>query len=400
MSKKLSWVLTDTAKRVYVENCTLGATALGMDKDGAWTITKSRLRGGLSDGVDIIEVNNGQLSFTIVPTRGMGLWRGSCGGHAIGWNSPARDLVNPGFINTLEQGGLGWLKGFNECIVRCGLNSNGAPGMDTVLDNNGNPSEVMLTLHGNIANIPAKYVEVEVIPGTPTELVITGVVEESRCFCPQYRMVCRYSTFVGSNKVSIRDEVSNFADCPTEFQMLYHCNFGEPFLEEGAKIVLPAAEVAPRDPRAQEDIDTWDSYRGYEPGYVEQGYYLDVAADAQGRTLSMLKNRASTLGVVIRWDKSQLPSFCQWKHTTGASEGYVTGMEPSINMPNLKSFERQKGRVLTLQPGQTYAIDLAMEIAGDAKAVAAVEAEVAAIMAGRKTTVQQQPVAKWSPCAN
>lgn len=400
MDKTLSWVLTDTAKRAYVESCSLNATALGLEQGGAWTITKSRLQGGLSDGVDLIEVNNGQLSFTIVPTRGMGLWRGSYAGHNIGWNSPARELVNPSFINTLEQGGLGWLKGFNECIVRCGLNSNGAPGLDSVLDNNGNPSDVMLTLHGNIANIPASYVEVQVIPGTPTELVIIGVVEESRCFCPQYRMTCRYSTFVGSNKLSIHDEVSNFADCSTEFQMLYHCNFGEPFLDEGAKIVLPAVEIAPRDARAAEDIDSWDSYRGYTPGYVEQGYYLDLAADAEGQTLSMLRNRAGDLGAVIRWNKVQLPCFCQWKHTTGANEGYVTGMEPAVNLPNAKSFERQKGRVLTLSPGQSYGIDLALEIAGDAAAVAAVEAEVAAIMAGRESKLWQEPIAKWSPCAN
>ena len=45
--------------------------------------------------------------------------------------------------------------------------------------------------------------------------------------------------------------------------------------------------------------------------------------------------------------------FCQWKHTAGLNEGYVTGLEPATNYPNPKRFERERGRVVTLQAGQT-----------------------------------------------
>ena len=33
------------------------------------------LTGGVREGVDTVEVNNGKLKFTVVPTRGMGLWK-------------------------------------------------------------------------------------------------------------------------------------------------------------------------------------------------------------------------------------------------------------------------------------------------------------------------------------
>ena len=197
MSKEMKWVLTDNSKRVYVENCVIDPSLLHCSESGNWSVVKTRLKGGLSDGVDIIEVNNGKLSFTVIPTRGMGLWRGSCDGCSLGWDSPAKYPVNPMFLNMMEQGGLGWLKGFNECIVRCGLNSNGAPGMDSVIDNNGNLSEVMLSLHGNIANLPANYVEVSVVPdGAKTKIVVKGIVDEARCFCPQYRLVSTYTTLL------------------------------------------------------------------------------------------------------------------------------------------------------------------------------------------------------------
>ena len=114
----------------------------------------------------------------------MGIWRGSYSGKTLGWDSPVKDLVHPAFIELNDRGGLGWLKGFNEWIVRCGLSSNGAPGNDVIIDNNGNKAEVFLPLHGKIANIPAQFVEVQVEVGTPTILRIRGIVEETMLFGP------------------------------------------------------------------------------------------------------------------------------------------------------------------------------------------------------------------------
>jgi hypothetical protein len=257
--------------------------------------------------------------------------------------------------------------------------------------------EEVLNMHGHIANIPAKYVEIQIIPGDPVELVVIGVVEEAACFCPQYRLTTRISTFVGSNKFSIRDEVSNFGSLPVEFQMLYHCNFGPPFLEEGAKLVTPSLEGAPRDARAAEDMQTWDYYKAPEAGYAEQNSYHDFAAAEDGSTLALLKNQAGNKGLTLRWNKNQLPCFCQWKRTASLAEGYVTGIEPGTNFPNIKTFERQQGRVINLQAGQTYCMDLSLEVAEDSKQVQAVESEIAKLLGNRKIQLHLQPIAKWSP---
>ena len=154
------------------------------------------------------------------------------------------------FINLLEQGGLGWLKGFDECIVRCGLNSNGAAGIDRVRDNNGNLSEVMLNLHGYIANLPAKYVELKIIPGKRPKIVLVGVVEEARCFCPQYRLTTTYTTEIGSSRVDIRDEVENSRIRRPNSRCSITAILARPS-DGGARLVSPSLEVAPRDPERQ-----------------------------------------------------------------------------------------------------------------------------------------------------
>ena len=88
MNEKVSqWVLTDTERNIWVETLELGAAELGVAAPAR--ISKRVLHGGLQEGVELVEVDNGALSFSILPTRGMGLWRGSYRGEFIGWRAPA-----------------------------------------------------------------------------------------------------------------------------------------------------------------------------------------------------------------------------------------------------------------------------------------------------------------------
>ena len=146
----------------------------------------------------------------------------------------------------------------------------------------------------------------------------------------------------------------------------------------------------------REDIKTWDVYRGYVPGYVEQCYFMDLAAGKDGKTMSMIQTAKGDKAVILRWTKSQLPHFCLWKHTAGQEEGYVSGMEPATNFPNQKVFERQNGRVITLKPGECYDIDLEMQVAMTAAKVGEAQKQIAALMGKRKCKVHQTPYAKWS----
>jgi Domain of unknown function (DUF4432) len=79
------------------------------------------LHGGKQDGVDLIVVDNGRMTITLVPTRGMGILRVVMGDLRLGWDSPVREVVHPKYINLEARGGLGWLEGFNEWLARCGL---------------------------------------------------------------------------------------------------------------------------------------------------------------------------------------------------------------------------------------------------------------------------------------
>jgi len=397
MGNDMHQVLTDVAAGVWMDSFAVAGEHAGSG-GGGWSITKRTLHGGLTDGVDVIEVDNGALAFTIVPSRGMGLWKGRYAGMEIGWRSPVRGPVHPKFINPLDHGGLGWLQGFDECIVRCGLDSNGSPGPDLIQDNNGNPAEVMLPLHGRIANTPASHVAVSVVTTDgETELVVTGTVETGMLFFPCLCLETRISTRVGSHAVTLHDEVVNRNSVPQEMELLYHCNFGEPFLQKGSRLVAPSRRVAPRDARAVDGVKDHDVYLPPTPGYVEQVYWHELCADRKGNTVVMLRNRTGSKGVALRFNTRQLPCFTQWKNTAASEDGYVTGLEPGTNLPNHKGFEREQGRVIRLAPGARHVVDLTMEIHAGRDGVGGVEKEIAILSGRKRKTVETAPVAGWSP---
>jgi galactose mutarotase-like enzyme len=371
-----------------------GFKSVDLSGESGWSVKSYTLRGGLQDGIDVVEVNNGKLCFAILPTRGMGIWKAKCSDISLGWNSPVKDPVNPKFINLEDRGGIGWLKGFNEWIVRCGLNSMGAPCTDTVLDYSGNEFDVSLTLHGKIANLPARAVSIEI---TDEAITVKGEVDESMMFGPALRLNTEIRTEIGSNKLEVQDKVTNIGGNATEHQLLYHMNYGEPLLEKDAQMLLPYEQVAPRDPRAAEGIDTLHSYTAPEVGFVEQGYYFELAGKGEKReTMSMLRNAAGDKASVLRFSLNDFPCFTLWKNPAGKADGYVTGMEPATSYPNSRRFERKQGRVINLAGGESRTTNFSIEVLDTKDAVLAVEDEIKKIQDTASGTVHPQPIARFS----
>src|SRR6202451_3472582 len=83
-----SWTLTDVRADVWLDSLAVGNDRLHLPTPHDWSVQKRTLRGGVRDGVDLIEVHNGSLSFSVLPTRGMGLWRGEHRGNRPGWRPP------------------------------------------------------------------------------------------------------------------------------------------------------------------------------------------------------------------------------------------------------------------------------------------------------------------------
>ncbi len=388
MMRFKSWTLTDVVGDLWLDSFAVGNDSLRLPTPHDWSIRKCTLRGGLRDGIDLIEVHNGALSFTVLPTRGMGLWRGEYRGNYLGWRSPLLGPVHPKLVNLEGRDGLGWLTGFDEWLCRCGLAWNGPPG-----DDNG----MRLTLHGRVANLPAHHVEVRINLDPPHELMVTGEVQETGLFYPHLALTATYTTVPGSNRLVVHDLVENRGAQPAELEMLYHCNIGPPFLEAGSRAMAPIRELAPRDARAAEGVETYDTYLGPTPGYAEQVYLYDLLADPAGRTLALLYNATADRGLLVRLNRHELPCFTLWKNTAAVEDGYVTGLEPATNYPNFRGFERRQGRVKVLPPGGRWECSWSLEVFDTAAGVTGALAEIARLQARAPAVIHRTPQTGLSP---
>jgi hypothetical protein len=339
----------------------------GKQFSSPWSVTRKTLSGGKQEGVELLTLDNGRLKIRIIPTRGMGILDVTMDGIRLGWDSPVKEVVHPSHIDLESRGGLGWLEGFNEWMVRCGLEFAGHPGTDQFMNNTGDPATLDLTLHGKIQNIPASSYEVLVDPDPPHRIRIRGTVYESFFYGPKLKLVTEVSTTPGSDTFRISDLITNEGSSPQEFQLIYHGNYGSSILEKGAMVYAPASSITPMNDNAARSLDSWSTYLGPTNNYVEQVYLLEPLGDGNSSAMALLVNQNADLGTSVRWNVSELPYLTIWKNTASEEDGYVTGIEPATSYPFNRRIERKYGRVPKLAAGESrsFTLDFGIHIGND-----------------------------------
>ena len=350
---------------------------------GGLCVRARRLRGGTRDGLLEVELVAGATRVIVLPDRGLGIWKMTTSQAAVGWQSPIRGPVHPRFVPLGEPSGLGWLDGFDELVARCGLVSNGAPDFTP-------EGRLRHGLHGRIANLPAHDVAA-VLDDDAGTVTLTGAVDESRFLVHALRMTTRLTLRADRPRIAWTDTVDNLSDRPTTIQMLYHVNLGPPLLGAGAGVIVPAAELAPRDAAAVADVPTWNRYEAPRAGRGEEVHFMRLEPDAMGRATALLVAPGGGEAASLSWRMAELPCFTLWKNQGGLADGYVTGLEPGTNFPNPRSFEERQGRVVTLAPHAGVEFDQALEHHAGA-AVGGVRRRIATAT----PRISPQPRSDWS----
>ena len=393
MSRSLFFVVAASALMVTLASCGAGSSQTGsLDRSGdGWSVRSQILHGGKQEGVQLITIDSGTMQIDVIPTRGMSIFEVRYGDMRLGWDSPVEEIVHPSLIDLESRGGLGWLEGFNEWMVRCGLEFAGHPGADEFVTNTGDIATMDLTLHGKIGNIPASAVEVLVDSQPPYRIRVRGTVYEKFFFGPKLKLVSEISVVPGEATFRIDDHVTNEGALDQEFQIIYHTNFGTPLLGEGARLHVAAQQIAPMNDHAIQGIDGYATYEGPTAGFIEQVYLIEPYADGEGMSGAVLQSATGDRAASMRWSTEQLPYLTIWKNTAATADGYVTGVEPATGYPFNRSVERAAGRLPTLTPGQTrrFTLDIGLHT-GESEVAAAVDT-VQSIQGTRSTEVQRNP---------
>lgn len=356
--------------------------SLGIKTSKPFSVTARTLRGGLQEGVVLIEIDNGKMKIRVSPTRGMGVIDAVAGNVRLGWQSPVKEIVNPAFINLEARGGAGWLEGFNELVVRCGYEWTGHPGLD-----NGE----MLTLHGRAQNIPASDVRLTIDEKAPYAIRLSGTIREQVFKKVNFLTRAEIITQPNSPTFRLHDVLTNAGDYEREYQVIYHSNYGQPLLQKGSKFAAPVRRVEPFNTYAQKDLATWKTYRGPTRGFDEMVYNVYPYADAAGNTLAVLYTPSGDKGISMGYNVKQLPVFSLWKNTDTLGQGYVTGLEPGTSLAYNRNRQRKLGLVPKIGPKGVRHFDLSYTLLETPTAVKNALYKVAIIQGNRKTTVAKKP---------
>jgi hypothetical protein len=340
----------------------------------------------------LVEIDNSRLKLVLVPTRGMGLWYAELDGTRLGWESPVRGPIHPHFVPINEPSGVGWLDGFDELMVRCGLESSGG----AVFNERG---QLVFPLHGRIANRPARELSVSV-DDVSGAIEVSGIVDEIRFNFQKLRLKATLTTSFGSTTFGWHDQVENLGGNIAKMQMLYHVNIGHPLLAPGAQLLAPVRVVSPHDRNAA--LAGTKNYHTYPPQKVapaHQSYFFDLLADERGDTRVLLTNPSGNSGVGLRFNKRELPCFTQWQNNVMACDGYVTALEPATNFPNPRSFEEQHERIVNLSPGSVWNAQVMVDWHTDIHSVSDACHAIRALQGDTQPEIHDAPTKSWSPNA-
>ncbi|CAO98488.1 aldose 1-epimerase family protein [Erwinia tasmaniensis] len=380
-----SWLLTDAESGTEKGNWQIDSQQLKLSGE-RFSIQQKVLHGGKQEGSKVLTLTsqNG-LTIALSPSRGMDLLHVNGHGVRLGWDSPVQDVVNPAYMNLESRNGTGWLEGFNEMMVRCGFEWTGHPV---------NKDGVLYTLHGKAGNTPASKVEVTVDDRAPHEIRIRGLLKEATFKKAKLDTWTELRYVPGSDSFTVHDVLTNQADYPHDYQIIYHSNFGTPILEKDARFIAPLKSVSPFNDYAKKGLDGWDRYGAPTKDFDEMVFNLTPKADSSGKTVAAVINAKGDKGASIEFDTHQLPLLTMWKNTDTLKQGYVTGIEPGTNYAYPVTIEKEQGRVKQLQPGQSTEFTLTYTLLKDAGAVQKVEERVRQIQGSEAVTVNETPIAK------
>ena len=287
----------------------------------------SRLEEGSGRGQRIVDVCNGSgLQFTVTPDRGMNLVECSFMGIPIAFRTPCghRDTSGDWLHN--------WTGGM---MTTAGLRNIGSP--------SGTQS-----LHGAISAEAAEHLAPICRNG---EICISGTLREGALFDADLSLERRISTGYGRNRIDIHDRVSNGGEFPTFTEILYHCNFGFPFVSPSIRFEAPEHEIEPRNPESASGQAEWNRFPEPLSGFNEHCFRHKLPAGKDGVASMRVVNPDLGIAVRIEYRTDTLPYLVEWKKPS--KFGYVLGLEPTNGSLNGCEFDRQNGFGVTLESGSS-----------------------------------------------
>lgn len=299
----------------------------------------STLTGGFADGTHTIQLDNGVLSLTLLPSRCLDIAHATYKGIPFGYISKS-GIRHPSYFT--EHKDRGFLDNFfGGFLTTSGLNNIGSSS-----ESNG----ISYGTHGTVSNIPAEHYNLNQHWEDDTLwFEIRAVMRFSRFYAEDIQMTRTIRTSLGSSEFFLQDELENLDFNPFPLFFLYHINLGFPFTSPASRIVMPAMEKC--IPRTQHAADTMNRMLSFEvpvSDAEESCYYCHFSDDTVCVSLENPELTDTGLRFSLTYPRAQFPVFTEWKMTR--CKEYVCGFAPGTNYLEGRQSAFENESVRYLQP--------------------------------------------------
>ena len=277
----------------------------------------SVLTDGPGRGSRVLDVDTGGgLAFRVLLDRGADIGACRIDGRPVAWISPVGD-AHPTYYRPSDDG---WLRTFGGGLMTtCGLDTFGAASTD---------GPASFGLHGSIDHVPAEEVAYRGRwDGDAFVLEVDAVVRQARVFGENIVLRRTMRTWLGSTRIDVDDEITNLAFHEQPHMVLYHCNLGFPFIDEGSTLRIDGEPPSPRDTVARDGLVAWHRGEAPQNTFAEQVFLHRLRAPNQRSAAATVANREAGLVLSLSVDASTLPFLYQWKMMGQGT--YVMGLEPA-----------------------------------------------------------------------
>lgn len=283
--------------------------------------------------VEALQLCSGNgLLVTCVPARALDLYELRYADMQISYTRRDKGIDPSGFIEDGADGfGRNFFAGFT---TTCGLIQSGRPCQE---------DGRRFGLHGRISNTRVRDIRVSQLPD---RIRVSGVADEIHETGEHMRLDRQLTVFRDEARLEIKDQVTNLGDAVTPFMMMYHMNFGAPFLSAQLRVEAEFLSIEDRDTGAAEDQSVLLHMDA--PGTMsrEKVYYTQLDR-ARGVTL---KDPDTGITCHLTAQGTGLDWTGIWKDFTPGA--YALGIEP-CNCPGLgRVCARERGLLPYLAPGE------------------------------------------------
>ena len=322
---------------------------------------------GRANGSRLVEVKNDDMRFLIMGDKALDVAELEYKGMTLSFTAkPGLNGRNHFDTNGEEairsiMGGL---------FFTCGLQNICGP-----VEVNGNDHP----MHGRIRTTPAEHLCSDAYwDGENYVLEVKGEMREGHLFGTNLVLRRTIRSVFGSGKIEIIDEVENQTAEEADLMLMYHCNFGYPFLRPGTRLVLPTKSVKGREQWSQDHLDQWETIGAPIDGETEYVYIHELAGDENNRSFAAIVNDELGFGVRLDFDRNVQPYFMEWMSMKTGD--YVIGLEPSNSIVYGRKYHEAEGTMHKLAPFAKETYHLSFTILKDAEAIAATEADKAKLL--------------------